>query len=282
MASPSRAEVFEALREVEERFPFSDYITLGEKYSMAHVIDRIGPHLNWSGERVLDIGCGPMDKTALLQQLGLSCYAVDDLSDGWHTRDDNRRRMIEFSKTCGINFHLQKEGDYAVPFEEASFDLVTMFMIIEHLHESPREILNTAGRFAKPGGLICFTVPNFVNLRKRIDVLRGRSNHMPIQYLYHAPGQWRGHVHEYTVSEARYICEASGFEVISVSTMEGEAYNKLPRMLLPVYQAITQLMPALRTHICVLARRPEGWAPAEPDEIAYLTAMESVAPKGVR
>lgn len=250
--------VTEAFADVERAFPFPGYITRGEQRRMAHVIECLAPHLTWQGERVLDIGAGPMEKTAVLARLGLSCYAVDDLADSWHRRDDNARRIADFAERMGITFHRQAFDDYTIPFPQGSFDLVTIFAVIEHLHESPRTLLDTAGQFLRPGGLLCVTMPNAVNLRKRLSVLRGRTNYPPVDQFFHAAPPWRGHVREYTLAETVWICREAGFEVLSATTCEGEAFNQLPPALLKPYLALTRLVPTLRTTLCVVARKPRA------------------------
>ena len=48
--------------------------------------------------------------------------------------------------------------------------------VLEHLHHSPRDLLNDLCELIKPNALLFITVPNAVNIRKRIDVLRGKTN----------------------------------------------------------------------------------------------------------
>jgi hypothetical protein len=61
--------------------PFPDY-TCGVCETMLHLVPKLWPYLV-SGGRLLDIGCGPMDKTAVLGKLGLECHGIDDLADEW-------------------------------------------------------------------------------------------------------------------------------------------------------------------------------------------------------
>jgi SAM-dependent methyltransferase len=48
----------------------------------------------------------------------------------------------------------------AAPLAEASFDVVTLFNVIEHLH-SPRQMLAAVVRWVRPGGVVLIHVPNF-------------------------------------------------------------------------------------------------------------------------
>ena len=45
------------------------------------------------GSTILDFGCGPCDKTAVLQFLDFHCSACDDLQDDWHKIPGNREKI---------------------------------------------------------------------------------------------------------------------------------------------------------------------------------------------
>jgi len=176
---------------------------------------------------LLDIGCGPMDKTGVFQLLGFQCYAVDDLSDPWHHRNNNIQKIKNYAKRLGISFFHQQEDDLPLPFEPKSFDVVCAFAVIEHLHESPRNLLNTMGSFLRTNGLLIITMPNSVNLSKRLSVLMGQTNYVPVDQFFYSIDTWRGHVREYTLNEVVYICKESGFDVVSSTLIESLAHKKL-------------------------------------------------------
>ena len=58
----------------------------------------------------------------------------------------------------------------ALPFAEASFDLVTCSEVLEHL-ENYHQLLREAARTLKPGGLLVVTTPNVLNMQSRIRYL---------------------------------------------------------------------------------------------------------------
>lgn len=259
---------------VAEQFPFGNYVDALVYYEMKAVVtqlQRIGG--NAQGKELLDIGCGPMDKTAILQKLGYSCSSIDDLSDPWHLLMNHQEVICAFAKRMGINFVHQKCGGYEIPFEKNYFDIVTCFAVIEHSHDSPSRILNSIGEHLKTGGLALVTMPNSVNLRKRISVLFGRTNYNPVNELFLSCGEYRGHVREYTLSEARHIIERVGFEIIYANTYEYIAQKRLRHIVKVIYLLLGKILPGLRSGLLVIARKPLGWKPKKVNEAEYFRAF---------
>ncbi|HEU0298439.1 MAG TPA: class I SAM-dependent methyltransferase [Longimicrobium sp.] len=281
MPVPARARVLEAVDQVAAAFPFPGYIREGARQAMAEIVPRIAREVRTPHPRLLDIGCGPMDKTAVMQRLGFDCHAVDDLSDPWHRRGGNLERILDFARGQGIRFHLQ-DATYAIPFPLESFDVVTVFDVIEHLHQSPRELLNAAGAHLRPGGVLAVTMPNAANLRKRVDVLRGRSNYPPVDQFYLSHEGWRGHVREYTLAETAHLCRLAGFEVLGATSFEGNAHDMLRGVPLRLFLAMVRAAPGLGSGLLVVARKPEGWAPVQPDPEAFRRAQAGSVPDAVR
>ncbi len=92
------------------------------------------------GAAALDVGCGT----------------------GYGTRDIGIDLSGEAIAYARANFpaarFLQANGE-AMPFADASFDLVTAFEVIEHLDRWP-ELLNEANRVLKPKGILLVSTPN--------------------------------------------------------------------------------------------------------------------------
>ena len=79
---------------VKQEFPFTDYINNSVYHVMRMVLQQLGKTLSdFKGKHLLDIGCGPMDKTRIFQLMGFNCYGVDDLGDSWHKRNGNTARI---------------------------------------------------------------------------------------------------------------------------------------------------------------------------------------------
>ena len=275
-------ELSSAFSRVKREFPFDGVISDSTYYSVRAVLRVLKRYLpDFKDRRLLDIGCGPMSKTGVFQEMGFACYGADDLGDPWHRRGDNTEQIKNFAKRLGMVFHQQSEKDYAIPFDEGSFDVVCSLAVIEHLHESPRGILNTMGTHCKEGGLLVITMPNSVNLRKRLSELRGRTIYPPIDQFYHSSATWRGHVREYTLAEMEYICRQNGFEIVSSTSYEHLAQINLRLPLRQIYMAIGSLVPTTRSSLLVVCRKPEDWKPVSFNEGKFRAASAKSVPKGV-
>jgi len=255
-AKPAKADIGALLEELGGRFPFPGYVT-PDKGIYAAVAGAVAAHLP-AGATLLDFGAGAGDKTALLQSLGYRCTAVDDLGDHWHRLPGVRDKILDFARGEGVDFRLWDGSPARLP--EGPFDMVLLMEVLEHFHDSPRELLNDLVLRLREGGLLLITVPNAGNLRKRLDLLRGRSNMPGYAGFYWYPGRWRGHVREYVDSDLRQLSAFLGLETVELRGCDF-MLRRLPRALRPAYRAGTALLPRFKDSWMLLARKPAGWAP---------------------
>lgn len=244
----------EAIQIMRERFPFPTYLDpVDEGYlSIAKTIVR---HLQ-PGDKILDFGSGPCDKTAVIQLLGYQCSASDDLQDYWHQIDTNREEILSFIDQIGIDFTLAT--DRTLPYPKESFDMVMMHHVLEHLHDSPRDLVNGLLELLKPEGYFFATVPNAVNIRKRVSVLLGRTNLPNFATYYWYPDSWRGHVREYTRNDLIKIAEYLGLEIVALHSYH-QMLNKVPSRIRPFYTASTNIFPGWRDSWLLLAKKSSDW-----------------------
>jgi SAM-dependent methyltransferase len=231
-----------AADKVAERFPFPGYF----------VMRSLAP-----GSRLLDFGAGPADKTAVLASLGYKCTAADDLGEAWHTRGGAREMILDFAEDMGVEY-ITLDTDELPDIQE--FDMVMLHDVLEHLHDSPRDLLNDLLGRVREGGYLFITVPNHVNLRKRVAVLRGKTSHCKYETYYWNPGKWRGHVREYTRGDCIALAGALGLEVVELRGTH-HMLEKVPPRLLRIYLAASRLAPSIRDTWSMVARKPVGWTP---------------------
>lgn len=247
----------EAIQLAVERFPFQEYMIPGaeEKGAYLNIADTVLRYLR-PGDKILDFGCGPCDKTSILQFLGFQCSGYDDLQDDWHKFPGNREKILSFTRECGIDFRMASDG--MLPFEKNSFDMVMLHDVLEHLHDSPRDLLNDLLELAKPEGLLFVTVPNAVNIRKRIYVLFGRTNLGRFDGYYWYPGSWRGHIREYVRDDLVKISEYLNLELLELRSCD-HMLQQVPVAARPAYLFLTGLFRGWKDSWLLVAKKRQGW-----------------------
>ncbi|MBP1152821.1 SAM-dependent methyltransferase [Methylocaldum sp. RMAD-M] len=96
--------------------------------------------------KVLDVGCGNGYFLQIAKLIGRHVTGIDVDS-----------AAVENAKKLGVDAF---EGSlYRMPFENDSFDVVTMNHVIEHLHD-PLAALGEIRRILKPGGMLWIGTPN--------------------------------------------------------------------------------------------------------------------------
>jgi SAM-dependent methyltransferase len=98
--------------------------------------------------RILDLGCGMGGFLPGLSRIGERVFPSDISVEGL-------ARCAERGFESGV-----VSSGYALPYADASFDLVCMFDAIEHIEDDHRALREVA-RILKPGGLALATVPAY-------------------------------------------------------------------------------------------------------------------------
>jgi SAM-dependent methyltransferase len=256
----------EAVRVVHERLPLHGFMK--PEYAAGYVerhrdsyrhitqtIQRLVPQ----GSAVLDFGCGAADKTGVVHLCGYRCSATDDLGAPEARTGRYRLAVLAFARELGIDYREAPHGTRP-PFEPGTFDVVMLHDVIEHLHDSPRELLNDLVEFLKPEGYLFITVPSAVNIRKRINVLFGETNLPRYDSYYWYPGHYRGHIREYTKGDLRTLAGYLGLRIVKLHAVH-HMLTVVPQVFRLPYLAVTAAFPGLRDSWCMVAQKPAGWVP---------------------
>lgn len=103
------------------------------------------------GKKVLDIGCGLAYGTSLMAEQAAEITGFDyDAS----TVNENKIRYNEIK-----NLNFIRGSVPPLPIEDKSYDVVTAFQFIEHIHPR-KEFIKESLRVLKPGGVLLITTPN--------------------------------------------------------------------------------------------------------------------------
>lgn len=134
--------------------------------------------------RVLDVGCGTGTALIFLARYG-SAEGIDVDAEA-----------IEYCHARGLRRVTQGSAEQ-LPFDDASFDLVTALDVIEHTDDDLRALREIA-RVTRPGGHLLVTVPAF-------KALWGRQDEISL------------HRRRYVASQLRERLQSAGFEVTRLS-----------------------------------------------------------------
>ena len=171
--------------------------------------------------------------------------------------------ILSFAESEKIKFTLIKDG--RIPYyQRAYFDAVLLLDVIEHWHNSPRELLNTLIKYLKPGGYLFVGMPNSVNIRKRISVVMGKTNYCSLESFYFCGEPWRGHVREYTQTETEQLVKYQGLNIVHsfcINTMINKHNILKNNYLKLIYKILTNIFPRWRDSILVVGQKPEYWKP---------------------
>ncbi len=129
------------------------------------------------GKRVLDAGCGAGYGSAELASAALSVVGLDVADEAVAFARENYQAP---------NLRFEQGSCAALPYADASFDLVVAFEVIEHI-ENWREFLREARRVLAPNGQFIVSTPNKLYYTES----RGAEGENPF------------HVHEFEFEEFR-------------------------------------------------------------------------------
>jgi 2-polyprenyl-3-methyl-5-hydroxy-6-metoxy-1,4-benzoquinol methylase len=140
-----------------------------------------------SGGRLLDVGCHTGIFLDVARQAGWETYGVEP--SRWSAERARARGLKVVDRT------LAEAG-----FREGSFDVITMWDVIEHLAQ-PKEELQRAARLLRPGGLLALSTMNVESWFPRL--LRRRW-----------PWYMQMHLYYFSPRTLRQMLAQTGFEMV--------------------------------------------------------------------
>lgn len=226
---------------------------LGPEYSPGPVqkdaiLFRVGYMYN-AGKTLVDLGGGTALVNGILAKLGMKVYVFDLLSEYWDRKDYYGQRtadVISVLREAGVNF-IEKDLqtiNLTEYFEKNSVDCVTSHHCIEHFHQSPKSLLESAMSVLKPNGFLVTEVPNAANIRKRIALLFGRTNYTTYNDYYFSDVYY-GHVREYTVGDLRTLAHNLKVKKYRIFGINHLGLDQIPAPLRRPIDGILKKFPGL-------------------------------------
>lgn len=127
---------------LEERFFFQRQYA-AQLHTMESVMGAPG-----AAARLLDVGCGTGQRLQAFRGRGYQVHGLDFLP----SVVEHLRKELGIEATCGDLLQLDQL------FPAGSFDVVTAFQVVEHVHDA-RGLLGRCFQVLKPGGWLAATIP---------------------------------------------------------------------------------------------------------------------------
>lgn len=171
-----------------------------------------------SGLRCLDVGVFPPFVFPALVKASLPDAEIAGVWEGPDYRAKVAGRTPE-GASFEIDVRRANVETQALPFEDASFDVVFALEILEHLAIDPLFFLHEIARVLKPSGLLVLSTPNIASHRGVAKILR---NEAPYSFGLFVPphGVYGRHNREYTAAEVDNLGKAAGFQTERLLTAD--------------------------------------------------------------
>lgn len=159
---------------------------------------------------------------------------------------DVEEKALEVAREAGIKSQLVHGSILSTPFPDESFDVVTMWAVLEHLPEGTENTaLSEINRVLKEGGYLFFSTPNYHWLNNILD---------PAYFLV-------GHRH-YKKEDLISMLAKSGFRVEKLE-VKGGIISSLSGIMFYVFKYLfRRRMPEMvwLREVCVKECRKKGYA----------------------
>ena len=214
------------------------------------------------GGSLIDLGGGVSGTNGFLSQHGMDVTIVDLFQEyySWSTIKDPIAEQQDYLASLGVKFiHADLVAcNLLEHFAPASVDSIVTYHTLEHLHHSPRQLLESAIQVLKPGGTLVIEVPNAANLLKRIKLLSGNTNY-PSYKVFYERDRWVGHVREYTTGDLEQLAERLGLSswCIEGKNWYGSLYRqKSLEFVAKPLDSMLQVRPGLCGSLFLIGKKP--------------------------
>jgi SAM-dependent methyltransferase len=166
---------------------------------------KLGKILSYCAElpkTYLDVGCGDGRYLEVMARRGVDRRSLYGLELDAET--------VSLLQQRGLQVSCQRVEN--CDFDEGSFDLITMFHVIEHV-DHPREVVQRLARWLRPGGVLALETPN-------TDSLDARLFREGTWGGYHIPRHW----HLFNPEAFRTLVRSTGLDVEALRYETGHSF----------------------------------------------------------
>ncbi len=118
--------------------------------------------VDWSGKAVLDLGCAGGFMAEAIDDRGATVTGIDPAADAVAAADAH-------AKDAGRTIRYDVGVGEALPYPDASFDIVVCVDVLEHVSDLPRVLVEIA-RVLRPGGVFLFDTINRNPLARLVTI----------------------------------------------------------------------------------------------------------------
>lgn len=129
-------------------------------YAKRKIFDEL--HLDSTGKKALEVGCGGGILCEEIAQMGFETTGIDP-SD--HSLEIARNH----AKLGGLNINYEKGTGEALPYKDASFDVVFCCDVLEHVRNLPK-VISEISRVLKLDGIFIFDTINRTLVSKLVAI----------------------------------------------------------------------------------------------------------------
>jgi len=233
-----------------EAYFFHDGVVDGSERESPHIadfragLDLIEPYVGPPGS-LLDVGCATGSFLSLAKARGWQCRGVEV-----STFAAARAR-----ESTGCEIFCGRLSD--APFGDSTFDVITMWDLLEHL-PVPLEGLQNARRLLKPSGTLLVNTPNENSLLRKVArfLYRGSGGWItaPVNRLYHPY-----HLYYFAADTLTLLFRQAGFELVVMKTkqipMSRGRISTATKVVMKALSVSERLLHA-EYEMIVLARKP--------------------------
>ncbi len=217
--------------------------------------------------RLLDIASGPGLLVAAGQKVGFTSEGVDKYifpqNDNTYFKIQEIEKLQQIWQGFGVTVQPWSYDEISSRYLAGSLQVITCDAFVEHLTESPRNLLTDAFKLLEPGGYFILTTPNLVSLLRRVRFMLGYSCMWDFKDYWQSD-LFLGHRREFTVSEIEKMCQSTGFEVKQLYTKnvyplgEIKKYGLVKIFVRSLISVFSRFVPNSGEIIYLVAQKPKG------------------------